>query len=299
MAQFTASSGSRSAGLKMHPAELMRDRLWSIISRAAPVILGVTLQVSFARAADAEPEPMSAKDLAARLSAVWQDGASYVRLLLNVKQPPDTTKIALQIQIKERRVKEGTDIIYQVLWPSERKGETVLLRASPGRPPSGALFVPPDKLRPLSSSQMNESLFGSDLSYEDVIENFYGWENQAILGTEVIDRVSCLMLESKPSRSDHSTYTSVRSWIDSRRLVPLRVEKYQSSGQLARRIDTIRVVTDDKGRSVPAGLTVRRPGGDAVTEVDGSRIRHDVKYADSEFTPDSLTHITTPRSTSD
>jgi outer membrane lipoprotein-sorting protein len=91
-----------------------------------------------------------------------------------------------------------------VLWPNERKGEAVLLRASPGRPPTGSLFVPPDKLRPHSSSQMNESLFGSDLSYEDVIENFYAWEHQAIAGTEVVDRFSCLILESKPGQSDHS-----------------------------------------------------------------------------------------------
>jgi Outer membrane lipoprotein-sorting protein len=70
---------------------------------------------------------------------------------------------------------------------------------------------------------MNESLFGSDLSYEDVIENFYAWEHQAIAGTEVVDRVSCLILESKPSQSDHSTYASVRSWVDPRRFVPLRV----------------------------------------------------------------------------
>jgi hypothetical protein len=85
---------------------------------------------------------------------------------------------------------------------------------------------------------MNESLFGSDLSYEDVIENFYAWEHQAIAGTEVVDRVSCLILESKPGQSDHSTYASARSWVDPRRLVPLRVEKYLSSRQLAPRIDT-------------------------------------------------------------
>jgi len=36
----------------------------------------------------------------------------------------------------------------------------------------------------------------------------------------------------------------VRSWIDVRRLLPLRVEKYASSGQLLRRIDTTRVVAN-------------------------------------------------------
>jgi hypothetical protein len=83
-----------------------------MILRAAAVTLGLALLGSTVSAADTEPETISAKDLAARLSAIWQDGASYVRLLLNVKQPADTTKIALQIQIKERRTKEATDVIY-------------------------------------------------------------------------------------------------------------------------------------------------------------------------------------------
>ncbi len=63
----------------------------------------------------------------------------------------------------------------------------------------------------------------------------------------------------------------VRSWIDVKRLVPLRVEKYFESGQLARRIDTTRVAKDDTDRPVAASLMVRRPGQDSVTEIEGSR----------------------------
>ena len=275
----------------------MKALLRTKILRVAAAALGLTLPVlSVSVTGGAEPESISARDLAARLSAIWEDGASYVRLLLKVKQPPDTTKIALQIQIKVRRTKEATDVIYQVLWPNERKGEGVLLRASPGQPPTGAFFLPPDKLRSLGSSQMNDSLFGSDLSYEDIFENFYAWQHQAIVGTDVVDRVSCSILESRPGRSDYSTYGSVRTWIDRRRHVPLRVEKYQSSGRLARRIDTTRVANDDKGRPIPANLTVRGPRGDSVTELDGSSIRHDVTYSDRQFTPEGLTEVSAPPS---
>jgi hypothetical protein len=144
---------------------------------------------------------------------------------------------------------------------------------------------------------MNDALFGSDLSYEDVIENFFGWENQTIVGTEVLNRVNCLILESKPNKGETSSYARVRSWIDSRRLVPLRVEKYLPSGQLARRIDTTRVATDDKGRFIPADLTVRGSREDSVTDLDGSRIRHDVAYTDREFTPGGLTEVSAPPST--
>ena len=41
---------------------------------------------------------------------------------------------------------------------------------------------------------------------EDVIENFFGWENQTIVGNEILNRVNCLILESKPGKGDFSTY---------------------------------------------------------------------------------------------
>jgi hypothetical protein len=266
----------------------------SMTFRIAAASLGCALVVFSAGAADTAPPVMSATDLAARLSAFQQDGASYVRLRLDVKQPPGTTKIALQLQIKERRTKMATDVVYQVLWPKERKGEAVLLRKAAGRPATGSLFVPPDTVHPLEASQMREPLFDSDLSYQDVIENFFAWDRQAIVGTEVVDRVSCQILESKPGKSERSTYASVRTWVDPRRLVPIRVEKYLASGQLARRIDTTKVAIDDNHRPIPANLMVRGQRQDSVTELDGSRIRHDVTYADREFTPEGLKELTTP-----
>lgn len=269
--------------------------LHSIILRVTAATLGFMLSVSFAGVADAESPIMSARDLAASLSA-RQDGTSYVRLRLDVKQPNDTAKIALQIQIKQRRTKAANDVVYQVLWPKERKGEAVLLHETDGRPPTGSLFMPPDKLRSLDASQMNEALFDSDLSYQDVIENFFAWENQAIVGNDVVNRVSCSILESRPGKGESSPYGSVRSWIDPGRLVPLRVEKYLPSGGLARRIETTRVATDDKGRFIPAILTVRGSRADSVTDLDGSRIKHDVTYADREFTPEGLKEALAPSS---
>jgi hypothetical protein len=266
--------------------------LYSMMLRV-PAILGLTLLASFARGADTAPPAISAKDLAARLSAL-QDGVSYVRLRLEVKQPDGTTKVALQLQIKQRRTKTATDLVYQVLWPKERKGEAVLLHKVDGHAPTGSLFTPPDQLRSLDTSQMNDALFGSNLSYQDIIEDFFDWENQSIAGNEVLNGVNCVILESRPGRGESSTYASVRTWIDPRRFVALRVEKYLAAGQPARRIETTRVVTDDLGRSIPGNLLVRGPREDSVTDLDGSRIKHDVAYADREFTPEGLREVSTP-----
>jgi hypothetical protein len=244
-----------------------------------------------APAADPAPSAMSASELAGRLSAKQQDGNSYIRLKMDVS---GGAKGALQVQIKSRASRSGTDLVYQVLFPKERKGEAVLLRKSGGRI-SGSLFTPPDTARPLTAAQLDGRLFGSDLSYEDVIDNFFTWNQQAIVGSEPVDRVECVILESKPGKGERSSYSSVRTWIDARRLVPLRIEKYSAPGRLARRIDTTRVVTDDLGRAIPANLSIHGAGG-SVTELDGSRIKHGVNYSDGEFTPDGLKALTVPQS---
>ena len=51
--------------------------------------------------------------------------------------------------------------------------------------------------------------------------------------------------------------------------------------------------------SPPARLTVRRPGKDSVTDLDGSQIRHNVVYTDHEFTPEGLTEVSAPPSAAD
>ena len=258
------------------------------------VIFQLTALGLGAVAAESAPSTISAAELAARLNAWQQDGSSYVRLRMAVSQPAG--KSTFQIQIKGRRTKSSTDVVYQILWPKERKGEGVLLQRGAGRSTTGAIFVPPNTLRSLDASQMKESLFGSSLSYEDLVDNFFSWDQQAIGGTEEVDGVSCYILESRPGKGDRSSYGRVRTWIDSRRLLPLRIEKYWASGELARRIDTSNVVTDDIGRHVPANLTVRGPRKDSITELDGSRIKHDVRFGDEEFTPEALRKIIIPQS---
>ena len=201
----------------------------------------------------------------------------------------------LQLQIKVRRTARTTDAVYQVLFPKDRKGEAVLLHHAGGHPPGGTVFLPSaNTLRPLDAAQMKDSLFGSGLSYEDLVDNFYAWGRQTLAGTELIDGVNCLVLESRPGKDDWSDYGSVRSWIDPVRLVPLRVEKYLPSSQLARRIDTTRFAKDDKGRVIPASLAVRLPGRGETTILEGSRSEGGVVYPDAEFTPEGIRQVTPP-----
>ena len=270
--------------IRMNPFRLMPVRV-------AAILIGLA-SVFSAHAADSAA-PMSAGELASRLSALRQDGVSYVRLRMEIKGASNET---FQLQIKQRRTQNTIEVVYQVLWPKERKGESMLLRKVGNRPASGSVFVPPNTLRKIDD--LKAPLLASDLSYEDIVDNFFGWEQQSIVGAEAVEGVSCQILESKPGKGERSSYARVRSWIDTRRMVPLRVEKYSGSGQVLRRIDTTRVVPD-AGHHIPANLAVRgaRPG--SSTELDGSRIRHDVNYTDAEFTVEGFKELATPRGSSD
>jgi outer membrane lipoprotein-sorting protein len=266
---------------------------WSVLFR-----VGFCLALLFPSSSSANPAPaLSAAELAARLSAWQQDGVSYARARMEIKQSSGATRNALQIQIKSRRTRTTTEVVYQLLWPKERKGESVLLRKAKDGAASGSTFIPPDKLRAIDSSQMDEPLFGSDLSFEDLVDNFFAWKHQSLVGVEDVGGVSCQILESKPGKGERSSFSAVRTWVDTRRFVPLRIEKYMAGDRLVRRIDAADVVSDDIGRPVPSKVTVRGLRRDSITELDGSRIKHDVTFPDTQFTPEALREVTIPRAT--
>jgi hypothetical protein len=236
-------------------------------------------------AAEPGPPAMSAAELAGRLDAVSQ-GNALIRTKLEVRAG-DGTKRVLQLQIKQRRTKTSTDLVYQVLWPNERKGEAVILHQTQGAS-KGAIIVPQQPVRAITSPQMADGLFESDLSYQDAVENFFAWKKQAVVGSEMINNVNCQILESKPDSSSVSIYAKVRSWIDPRQFVPLRIEKYSSSGELVRRIDVTRVARDEKDNPIPGNLTVHGPRKNSVTELTGARIDQKVNYTDADFTPEGI-----------
>jgi hypothetical protein len=258
-----------------------------LLFAAAFTVAGLSV-VSLHAAEPAAPPATSANELAARMDIAGQGSAS-IRTQLEVRNK-DGGKRVLQLQIKQRRTKTATDLVYLVLWPNDQKGKAVILHQETGSAPSGSIIEPPSTVRAIKASQMSEGLFDSDLAYQDAVENFFAWKKQALVGSEVINRVNCQILESKPDSATDSIYGKVRSWIDPARSVPLRIEKYSASGEPVRRIDTDKVARDEKHNPIPARLVVHGPRKSTVTELNGARIDQDVKLTDADFTPANVLH---------
>ena len=228
----------------------------------------------------AEPA-MSGAELADRMNVSSQGNAS-IRARLEIRSGGGAH--SFQLQIKQRRTKTATDILYEVLWPNERRGETVVLHQAQNAS-KGWTAVPQQPVREITASQMSEGLFDSDLSYQDAVENFFAWKKQAIVGAEPVNGINCQILESTSDTPSTSVYAKVRSWVDTHRFVPLRVEKYSASGDVVRRIDITRVAFDEKHKPIPANFTVHGPRKDSVTELNGARIDQDVQFTDADFAP--------------
>jgi Outer membrane lipoprotein-sorting protein len=229
----------------------------------------------------------TASELASKLRAK-QSGSMFVRIRMEIGSGENQT---LQIQIKSRVSDAAGDIVYQILFPKERNGESVLLHRA-GHKFTGTVFTPPNNLKSIGSAEMKQSLFGSALSYEDIIDSPFAWSQQAIVGTEDVSGTPCQILESKPGKGHTSSYSSVKSWVDPLRLVPLRIEKYDTSGKVVRRINTTRISLDG-GDSLPADLKVYGSRS-SVTQIAGSRIKRGLSYADTEFTPEGLKELNAP-----
>ena len=247
--------------------------------------VAVAICLSGIFAAEPAQPAMSAAELAGRMNTVGQ-GNALIRTKLEVRSGEGTKRV-LQLQIKQRRTKTSTDLVYKVLWPNERKGEAVILHQTQGAS-KGSIVVPQQPVRTITSSQMGDGLFDSDLSYQDAVENFFAWKQQAVVGAEMVNNVNCQILESKPDNSSMSIYARVRSWIDPQRFVPMRIEKYSSSGELVRRIDITRVARDEKDNPIPGNLTVHGPRKNSVTDFNGARIEQGVSFTDADFTPEGI-----------
>ena len=256
----------------------------SLFLSAVTVVAAGALFVAALPAAEPESSATSGKELANRMSTGLQDSA-LVRAKIEMRAP-DGSKQVLQLQIKERRTAASTDLLYQVQWPKERKGETVILHQDAGAAPRGTIISPTGSVRSLEASQMGDALLGTDLSYQDAIENFFAWKDQTITGSEVVNGVECQILESKPGKPGVSIYSKVRSWIDSKRLVPLRIEKSSGAGHVLRRIDTTYVARDQHDRFIPGKLIVRNPSKESITEFDGARIEQ-AQFTDGDFAPET------------
>jgi len=108
-----------------------------------------------------------------------------------------------------------------------------------------------DRIIQISGNMLRQSVMGSDLSYEDMMDDRKLTEiyNAKVAGNETVDGRNTYILELTAKVED-ATYYSQKIWVDTEHFVPLKQELFAKSGQLLKRI-TMSDIKQVQGRWFP------------------------------------------------
>jgi outer membrane lipoprotein-sorting protein len=146
-----------------------------------------------------------------------------------------------------------------------------------------------DRTIQISGHMLRQSVMGSDLSYEDMMDDrkLTDIYSAKVTGNEVIDGRKTYVLNLAAKVTDVA-YHSRKMWIDTERFVPLREELYAKSGQLLKST-MLSEVKQIEGRWFPETIVykdVLKQGGG--TEFKITSIKFNQKIPDYIFTKAAL-----------
>jgi outer membrane lipoprotein-sorting protein len=126
-----------------------------------------------------------------------------------------------------------------------------------------------DRIIQISGHMLRQSVMGSDLSYEDMMDDRKLTEiySAKVTGNETIDGRNAYTLELKAKVED-AAYYSQKIWVDVERYVPLKQEMFAKSGQLLKRT-TLTDVKLVQGRWFPMTMVFK----DILKEGSGTEFR--------------------------
>jgi outer membrane lipoprotein-sorting protein len=188
--------------------------------------------------------------------------------------------------ITSKTFSEGTHSSFtEYLSPASDKGTKMLKLAN-----QLWIYSPSaDRTIQISGHMLRQSVMGSDLSYEDMMDDrklteIYHAKNT---GEEVVDGRATWIVELTAKVTDVA-YHSQKMWIDKDRFVPLRQELYAKSGQLLKRTE-MKDVTSVQGRWFPMTVIYKDVLKEGIgTEFKMTKVQFDQKIPEFIFSKAAL-----------
>lgn len=146
-----------------------------------------------------------------------------------------------------------------------------------------------DRTIQISGHMLRQSVMGSDLSYEDMMDDkkMQDHYDAVVVGTDTIDNRLCWLIELLAKTKDIA-YEMRKIWVDQKRFIPLRQELYAKSGKLLKRMELSDVV-EIENRWYPKHMLFK----DMLKEGEGTEfiiedIEFDVDIPDYRFSKAAL-----------
>jgi len=146
-----------------------------------------------------------------------------------------------------------------------------------------------DRTIKISGHMLRQSLMGSDLSYEDMMDNAELLEDYdaGVIGSEIFKERDCWIVELQ-AKTAKINYQTRKIWVDKDQYIPLKEELYAKSGKLLKRLE-LSDVKKVEGRWYPHKMTFK----DMLKKGDGTEfiifdIEFDKEIPEHIFTKASL-----------
>ena len=146
-----------------------------------------------------------------------------------------------------------------------------------------------DRIIQISGHMLRQSVMGSDLSYEDMMEDrkLTDIYTATIAGKEQINQRTCFVVDLI-AKVDNTAYYRRKMWIDAERFVPLKEDLFAKSGQLLKRTVFSRVELIN-GRWFPMSINFKDMLKNGKgTDFQITQIKFNQKIPDYIFTKASL-----------
>ena len=188
--------------------------------------------------------------------------------------------------LTSQTMSEGTKKSFTVyLSPASEKG-TKMLKLE------GQLWIyspTADRIIQISGNMLRQSVMGSDLSYEDMMDDrkLTDIYSATVTGDEKIADRNTFIVEMIAKVEDVA-YFKQRMWIDQERFIPLREELYGKSGQLLKRVE-LKGVQKIQGRWFPTNILYKDVLKDGNgTEFNMTSLKFDQNIPEYQFTKAAL-----------
>jgi outer membrane lipoprotein-sorting protein len=192
------------------------------------------LSLSFVLAAPAPAQTLSADQILDRIdeNAIAGNRISVTEMIIHSRRATRTLKLKSWVQGEDKAFTE-------FLEPARERGTKMLKLGDQ------LWTYSPDADRTISISghMLRQSVMGSDLSYEDMLEDrkLRQVYEATVVGEETIIDRPCWVLELKASAEDVAYY-SRKIWVDRERFVLLREHRFAKSGRLLKTLEVKSVI---------------------------------------------------------
>jgi len=141
-------------------------------------------------------------------------------------RPEDGPAIPFQLGLK------GSQIDYQFSNPPE----TLRLELTD----SGSILSDenPGGRQNLSGPKLQQTVRGTDITYEDLSLRFIYWKNAKLNGEQRVRAITCSVVDVQPA-SRNTAYSTVRLWVAKDRGALIKAEGFDWQGRLVKRFEII------------------------------------------------------------